>query len=285
MVAGEIKLVNLSRGIDKVSYLSIIPRDAEFLNSEKNIDVLFVGGSNTAFSISAKYVSEKLKLEAYNLGRHASLDLRTYLRFVMRELSERGKEPIIIVSPELYMYDQKSKLDPINCWLSPYLRLYDILTYACIVEHNKFALKLLLRGKVQKNIDFYSANYFDEYGDYSYPKDFPVIPIQEDVPGNLGNIQRYKDSDLLKDLRKMYDQIYFFPVVIPQYHCDSSAFKAKDYLEFLSAFNPNNASIEHVTVCGPNSQFLDTSYHTSKELRAIRSIEVAKFLKSLMKID
>ena len=54
-------LVSLTEHVlrnDTTSYLSILSKDKEFLESNEKLDVIVVGGSNTAFSFSAKDASK-----------------------------------------------------------------------------------------------------------------------------------------------------------------------------------------------------------------------------------
>ena len=39
------------------------------------------------------------------------------------------------------------------------------------------------------------------------------LPVTSDIPGNLGTVQRYKESTLLADLKKIYENLYFVPAL------------------------------------------------------------------------
>ena len=83
----------------------------------------------------------------------------------------------------------------------------------------------------------------------------------------------------------MYKNIYFLPIVIPNYHCKNSEFSSDDYQDYLSSVNFVQLSDDHFTVCADDNLFLDTSYHTSKRLRAVRTAEVMSFVEIITNLQ
>lgn len=268
--------------IDESSYLSILGDDSRYLVEVDSVDVLLVGGSSTAFSISAKQLSEELDAEVYNLGRHASIDLRLYLTEIAEVLNSRQKNPVILVSPELYAFRPHDNFDKTNCMLFPYWEFSDFLRYGCLVENTVTALKILLRGAAQSDVSFYGSAYFNRFGDYEYPADFPRTSVQSDAPGNLGVMSKYLESTLLDDLKEIYPRVYFVPIVIPAFHCENSDFDSESFRFYIASANNEPRASYDFTVCGADELFLDTSYHVDRELRQKRTEEVSIFLRSII---
>lgn len=268
---------------DDKSYLSQLSQDVQTLRSRGDFDVLFIGGSNTAFSISAAQVSDELNIKAYNLGRHASISLEMYVEAITTVLSEAESNPLVVVAPELYAFSATDKISPVSCSLFPYFSLISKLSYMCVGEHTKNALKVLVFGSAQRETDFYAKRYFNEFGDYEYPIDFPQIPIETDVPGNISRIDEVMtQTTLYENIIDIAPNTIFIPVVLPKYHCESNAFDEEVLVSYLDQRNNLGISTRNFTVCADDVEFLDTSYHTTKDLRKQRGGEVVSFLREAM---
>ena len=111
-------------------------------------------------------------LRYYNLGRHASIDLRLYLSFIVDLLDAADKDPTILVFPELYAFKKTEKIDRVNCWLASYFDFFTPEKYGCLIHNLRTSAKILIRGQAQASTEFYGAEFFNDFGDYDYPKGF-----------------------------------------------------------------------------------------------------------------
>lgn len=269
--------------LDDKSYLSQMAEDVHVLRSRGDFDVLFIGGSNTAFSISAAQVSRELNITAYNLGRHASVSLEMYLGAITAVLSQVESDPLIIVAPELHAFSVTDKISPVSCSLFPYFPLISKVSYMCVGEHTKNALKVLFFGSAQRDLDFYAKKYFNQYGDYEYPSNFPELPIEADVPGSIARIDEViAETTLFDRVTNIAPSTIFIPVVIPQYHCENNTFDQEALASYIDERNNLDVSTRNFTMCADDAAFLDTSYHTTRDLREQRGKEVVAFLREVI---
>lgn len=263
---------------DKNSYLSVFNQDLKRISHSTKIDGIFIGGSNTAFSISAKQVSNKSGKNFINLGRHASIDLIDYVSLISKQLDKKDSKATLIVIPEFYSYKKNIRKSAINCWLYPYWDTFSLNWYLCFPQFTKNILKMIIRGQSQQDTSNYSANFFNRFGDYEYPKTFPVKNLITDVPGYLKAVTNYKESHLINGLRHINNKIILLPPVIPNLHCKNSNFSEIDYLSLLTKVNGFKVVDTNLKICINEKYFMDTSYHTNKLYRKIRSDKVLEYL-------
>ena len=247
-------------------YFCAYNKKMELLENTPTPRVVFVGGSNLAFALDCKRVSDSLNIPVINTALHAGMgfkfildDVATYLR----------KGDIVYVAPEYpHFFGQangESLTLPIVLKTTKYRKLHLLnweqwkIFLKGIPELNKYAEVPSFSG--------YKSTHFNEYGDEVYHLDQPGIEIPK--PGffdptwiDEGFCKYFAEK--LKEIEEMGCKVIVSPCACRQSLYDSQT-KAADLINQHLTKRGYPFNVHPSKHALPDSCAYDTDYHLNKQ--------------------
>ncbi|HAN21269.1 MAG: hypothetical protein A2Y15_02320 [Clostridiales bacterium GWF2_36_10] len=252
----------------------------ERLTSINEPKIILVGGSNFAFGIDSKLITDELNMPVVNLGLHAGLGSEFIL-----ELSKKGinSGDIIIVGLEYALY--KDSIDSSLAWttIENNTYLYSCITkehiYEMIYNAPEYALNKAIKFIFNNDLNsgMYVRSAFNEYGDNIYNR---TENIMEDEYLNTSMVT-ISNNILMDDIIEYLNNYYDYAVelgaeVYITFPCVNSLSIAEGtniigfYNKLKNEVNiPIISNIEDY-ILNPNL-FYDTNYHLNNDGVRIRT--------------
>lgn len=250
--------------------------------------LLIVGGSNTAFGVDSRTLSDALDMPVVNLGLHAGLGLE-YILDEARQFVEAGD--IVVVSPEYEQFygDQiwgRQQLVELAWLHPPSLRFMTAprqlaalaAGFPPVFQDRLRSLWLDFRSPGRhKGHAVYHRDAFNEHGDVVSHLDAATDRVVADMPllrdttdgFNPGVIQAL--NEFHDDVRDRGARVFVMLPTIPARHyrlrqeaVEAIYARLRDEGEAPVLSSPRNQ-------VGPDDHFFDTAYHLSREGRAAQT--------------
>lgn len=245
--------------------------------------IILVGGSNLAFGVDSKLISDSLSLRVINFGVHAGIGLKKPLLDLKNYLTEKD---VVIVIPEFETYDldfYEKELYTIEYMQSKTLissLKLSVKDYIKSIKTNyPRMLKYFLRSYFKNNkmlSSGYNINQFNEQGDY--------IIIDEKRNGQIKF--DYKTEIPISIIMKLknkiqtdYSKVKLFIAPPPTLRKSMDNLRFSDYNQLMKkSFGSRYiCCLEDFSL--NDKQFLDTKYHLTTEGKTIRTKALIKVLK------
>lgn len=274
---------------NKANYLYEYHNKLERLDTLSEPRLILVGGSNLAFSLNSKMVSDSLNINVVNMGLHAGIGLRYMLDSIYKYIR---KGDILIIMPEyshffstyngesdaltsafLYSLDKDSK----------YLNFAQMMTIISGIP-NHIWVNLRARESDEYN---YSAYNFNEFGDELAHR----FQKSEDIKfynSILNDINKYAIQDFSDKIKKLKQNgcyvLLFWPITV--YTNYKSQKEAIDKITEELAMNNLLFALPPCYFVQPDSVAFDTPYHLNGQavdesafrmIKALRIIYNDKF--------
>lgn len=158
---------------DNHIYLDEYGKKVELLRDTPSPRVIFLGGSNLAFGIDSKMVSDSLGINVVNYGLQAGMGLKLMMQDAIQYCSEGD---ILVIAPEYEhffgnAYGESGTLSVLALLYPGVVRNFDMRNSLVVANGLKDALFIMSSSFVNKisgNVEFdypYSALSFNDYGD------------------------------------------------------------------------------------------------------------------------
>ena len=276
------------------TFVGALDEKYERLSSIEGEKIVVVGGSSVAFGVDSELLSRYTGMPVVNFGLYAALGTRLMLDL---SLPYVGEGDIVIISPEL---------DPqtLSLYFNPDTTLKALDDDWSMLSHvdgeNIPSLlgalwrfvqdKISRMGKTDTTGDStYLAKYFDELGDYDYPREYNVMAIYYDpntpinlVPEALGEdflaFADYLNTYIAAAERRGASVYVSLPpmneLALTEGSLEEGA--AEEYLARLSSYiNCDVIDDLSAAVMGAG-YFFDTNYHLNEVGRTARTVKLAE---------
>lgn len=281
---------------ERDSYFKAYTHKLNRLRTTESPRLILVGGSNVAFGIDSKMLSDSLKMNPINFGLHAGLSLRYVMRDVIRY--SRPNDLIILLPEYESFYNKGGGERPAFSQLLYYNCLHgwmDMSFYEWINALNGFLYTpvFYLRGMLDKNpptIFHYSYSGFNKYGDeYShwfFPSQKNASKSISNVPYKIRLVNDKEEAWFIELYNKLIERkatVYIFPpAMVEAGLADGNRMgKIKGCEAFFKRHRLSYASLIEQSIF-PDSTFFDTPYHlndagvlmnTQRLIREIRRLQ------------
>lgn len=258
--------------------------------------VVFIGGSNLAFGLDSKFLSDSLNVSVLNLGLHAGLGLKLLCDIYLPYVREGD---VVIISPEYgHFWGETAYGEPTTMGDLPfvnnsyeffkkcnYKQVKNILT-GFSQQNTKYFLKSVVQfvnGKESSSTYFqYSIRGFNEYGDET--SHLVLEPVSVSFAGH--RISKPFNDDFfcyfineIHKLRTRGISVY----LIPPATCYENYLMNEDLIMDLSNRMKENGILwlgDPGDFSYDNSLMYDTPYHLNKEGRIKNSEKILLLLKT-----
>ncbi len=273
----------MSAGRDKLDYL-------DSLGSPK---IVFVGGSNLAFSLDSQKVENELGIPVVNMGLHAGLGLRLMLNEATRSLHAGD---IVVIVPEYEHFDELS-LDGRPGELGPFIKscprclrgvtnvnqLKNI--YIGILQKLEGYLEQPLKGDESDLV--YCRKCFNKWGDVVAHLEVVAPAEIKDLPEGDAPLQRefLRDDSPIVLLNDFYENqaskgvivVLMFPGIPEEMYSmgESSYLFLYERLSIGLSIPILGTPKDFVF---PSAYFYDTAYHMNRDGREIRTQKIIAFI-------
>lgn len=259
--------------------------------------LLIVGGSNTAFGVDSRSLSDALALPVVNMGLHAGLGLE----YILDEASHFiGEGDIVVVSPE---YEQfyggqvwgRQQLVELAWLHPPSLRFMtsprQISALAAgfppVFQNRLRSLWLDLRSPDrQTGHAVYHRDAFNDFGDVVSHLDATTDRVVEDMPLLRDTTDGFNPAaihalnDFHDEARDRGARVFIMLPTIPEHHYRLR----RDALESIWERLRDEATAPALGTLrgqvGDNDHFFDTAYHLSREGRAAQTRRLLGLLRA-----
>jgi len=254
---------------EPMDYLQQYPVAKRFLEStDREKQILLVGGSSLSFSVSAKTLSEALRLPVYNTGYHAGVGYKKTQDYIGGAF--KPERDILVYSPEFGFIGQNPE----------YSRVYCALVFVLTVR--------LAAGAARKPSKFYDSRHFNDFGEITahlepedHRKQFDPVPADLPTEEELKLFLQH-----IEGLRGEGFEVHFIPPMVDQRICTNW----QDMERILQAVNAtvNLEGAKHIEitrgrVCRPTENFFDTAYHMNEIGRRAKTEAFRQEISSLLK--
>lgn len=266
---------------NKDNYLYEYHKKLELIDTVPSPRVILVGGSNLAFSIDSKMVSDSLGINVVNMGLHASIGLRYMLDSIEKYLRYGDT---VIVMPEYSQfytsYNGKVEALPSAFLYSldfnpSILNLSQIMTVISGIPNHVLGNIVTLKGEWT-----YSANNFNKFGDevsHRQEKSRKIhifSPPQTKI--NMNDLEDFTSK--INDIKNIGCHIMLmWPITIETNYI--SHLRIIDEISKELEKKNLNFSVNSDYFVQPDSMAFDTPYH----LNGIAAEESAKRLITILK--
>ena len=243
--------------------------------------IILVGGSSLGWGISAKKLSENLKITTLNSGIHAGVGYKNYFRTIENYIDKN--EDILVISPEYemdinnrYFFKRSSQFCEITLFV---INNYPI---DCIGYSMTKIFKLI--NLIRKIDPEYQRDGFNEYGDYvlHYDKN-KIINKFRDVCIDINlNALEEKYVTYWNEFKKNGYKVVYIPNLIPESACSKPEKLEKFHNILFKNFGVKG--FENTKLVTKNNKlFYGSRYHLSKEGVEIKTNLFEDHLKSYLK--
>jgi hypothetical protein len=286
--------LNPLTGGNQHDYMAAMIDKHRRLDSLPSPKLIFVGASNLAFGLNCRIIEDSLKMPVVNMGLHGGLGLS----FILKEgRSNIQAGDIVILSIEHYvgvkgdpqlikrtidLYPPAAEYAQADGLTKPIAAMFDPLSISAYVKRIQTnSLEGVRRVEVAAPKWGYRRELFSSYGDVvaelnlPMPKEIKVSKFgHNDYHDGIDELNAYADYVRSRDAL-----VYF---IYPDYR--ESAYQInKDGINHLAELFQRNLKIEIINTpedfVFPDSLFLDTVYHMTKEGREQRTLALVRILK------
>lgn len=269
--------------IDEDDYLQAYNKKCELLEQTPSPRIIFVGGSNLAFSLNSTLIQDSLHLPVVNYGLHAGIGLKFMIDDIMGYVR---KGDILVIAPE-YSHFYKSGgygdlgtfslLMAVSNWKK--IHLLDCQQKLNIIKGLPEIWKHAKWMQVVKNLHEYRASGFNELGDETRHRKLGNNSLlnYSTIEGDLDPYFTDYFVQAVKSLQKKCT-VYIIPPVIT-----NVAYKAyEEKIKKLDAYLKSN---DIPFLVAPEKHALDikcaydTHYHMNEEGTNIFSLAVIDEIK------
>lgn len=245
-------------------YFEAYKRKCELLDTTPSPRIVFVGGSNLAFSLDSKRVSDSLQLPVVNSALHAGIGLK----FIIDDVTPRLREgDIVVVSPEYQHFDGGCHGESMTLpmvlkatgWKN--LHLLNLKQWGVVLNGIPQFRKY---QKVKMDERTYIASNFNEYGDEVAHLALPGIEIPAPGPAVTPIDEEFCEY-FGRKLKEIDEKC---KVIVTPCVCRESLYKAykptidKIEQKFVELGYPFNVATEKHAL--HDSCAFDTDYHMNK---------------------
>ena len=276
------------------TFVGALDEKYERLTSIDGEKIVVVGGSSVAFGVDSELLSRYTGMPVVNFGLYAALGTKLMLDLSLPHI---GEGDVVIVSPELdpqtlslyFNADTTLKALDDNWAMAQHLNSGDL-------PATVGALWRFLQDKISRINDpsvtdegVYLSRYFDENGDYDYPREYNVMPIHYDpntpinlVPEALGeDFIAFADylNDYIAAAEKLGATVYFSLPPMNELALTEGARAegvAEEYIELLSSYLDCEIIDDLSTALMGAGYFFDTNYHVNETGRTFRTLKLAE---------
>ena len=269
----------------------------ERLNSLEGEKIVVVGGSSVAFGLDSELLERYTGMPVVNFGLYADLGTKMMLDLSLSGISEGD---VVILAPELdrqtlsLYFNNESALMALDddMTMARHLKVKDILS--CIGGAWKYAQDKRDRylGNTEISLDaIYRSEYFDEYGDFDYPRSENVMKSYYD-PNNhivLDKSEYGKEldefinyvNDYIKKCTRLGAKVLFS--YCPMNELGLSVGSDSEAIAEFDAFLKDNLKCEIISDIGDYilnpGYFFDTNFHLNDTGVKLRTIRLARDLR------
>ena len=287
-------LIIMVKPVNHIHYLAAIIDKHEILERAETPQIIFVGGSNLAFSLDSELIQNEFDLPVTNMGLHGGLGLKYMLNEIKYEIDSGDT---IIVMPEYQHFDKTaSNGESIlgRMWevypesirhMSSFAQIAPILeSHPRVLRKSMYDLLLLFKDgtPIQRcENDIYCRDGFNSFGDVvgnqgnlfeaqSWEKSVVISQQTVDVIAELNDFNTFANS--------RGASVYFLFPGIPESIVDSDEGGCMDLYELLvdslhiEILNQPSNSVY------PHTFFYDTEYHMNDDGRNVRTQDVITWL-------
>ncbi len=249
--------------VGKNNYLRAYTTKMEMLDSVPSPRIVFVGGSNLAFSLRSDIIADTFDINVVNSALHAGIGLR----YMMNDIDSRLRnDDIVIIAPEYSQFtsamDGNEEALPAVWLISDNHKILN-LTFKQITNIISGIPRLLYVNYKTSNITdpIYAANTFNKFGDH-------ITHLDEKRKGNI-NVKPLKflneeycktTSEKIKEWRKRGMTVLLIPPACIQSNYIANKGRINEiYSEMETLGTPFLIRAEAHTL--PDSCAYDTEYH------------------------
>lgn len=273
------------------NYLMEFPVKRKMLEQKESPRIIFQGGSNVAFGIDSKTISDSLHLPVVNSGLHAGLGLK----YIMdSSFSLYRKDDVLVIMPEYeHFFGKGAYGEEITLGYLPYIgTLSDFrnLNYCQFAVVSKGFVQMTLRnildackGKsVTEDKFVYSKSGFNEWGDEisHWYKKRDIEPAVESPLPELNTAYIDYFATQIAELRKRGVNIVLLPPATSAANVKMNQNKLEELTAMFSLKNiPFSAPCN---LFGYDSTYIyNTLYHLNKSGVSVNTYHVISALKKL----
>ena len=278
------------------SYYAVM-RDKYFHNLNRTEpELIFVGGSNLAFGLETKQISQTLDVPAYNFGFHAGLKRDFFLNALKANVLE-GDTIVLILEYTAFMEDLMSEditwytvdncKELIKC--IPSSNRFNLLRYYPIYLFKKVSDKLTDPHPVPSD-KAYAYDSFNEYGDNifirnenirtpSEIKDRAYIEIKKD---NISDESMKALTDFREYCQSRGAKVYASCPSVDKYavkEIENNGIDFKNYFEENTGIKMISDPADYIL---PTDLFYDTDYHLNTKGVEVRTNMLIEDLKTVL---
>lgn len=269
------------------SYIYEINHKLRLVDSMPSSRIIFIGGSNVAFGVDSKAISDSLGITAINTGLHASIGLKYQIESVAEKLK---KDDIVIIMPE-YQQFYKDQFYGESYILSSMFKYR-----GCRDLHlmNFRQIENVICGMTKTAFDdiwyahrvdtMYSSLNFNSFGDeihhrhINFNKKIKLEPVNGDLNSNAIN----STAELIRKLKGRGHIVLFFPpLTVERYHKMN-----RQRIEALTSALADAGipfDIETGSHALPDSCSFDTHYHINDAGVRLITPQLANRIRAVIK--
>lgn len=280
---------------DENQYLCEYNHKVELLQAIKHPRMIFIGGSNIAFGLNSKTISDSLNVNVINFGLHGGIGIKfpiedcldyiqngdiaifqfEYEDFISGGNGEKETFPLFMISTN---WRNMSRLNYIQ-WLNIIVGMPQVAT-TNLSRLFKFPMRGSLDTPSNSSKFLYLKSGFNIFGDevshYSYPSKKIIFSGSKSEKRNV-------DKHFIKWLKRMmtlYEQKGARVIMLPP-ACSASHFQKsynEDIKKHLQKIN-HPYIVEPITMVLDDRYCFDTGYHFNKEGGELNSANIIKALR------
>ncbi len=280
------------------NYFSALADKHRYAQSIKKPKIIFGGGSNLAFGLSADTVQNQLKMPVVNLGLYAGFGLDFMLKEILFEVK---KGDIVVLSTEFYLAKKGEDFTQQTAiWAFP--PADDFMVYDHTGDYLLRKVQFLVR--YARNLIFYpnhtqNPSISDTHSDYfragfsekgdllAHLNNTKIRPI-----GDFQNIDYQDYTQEIKEINLFINQVKSKGASVfwcfPSFSDTAFKINKKGVLAFekqiLSGLNCPKINRLADSIF-PEDCFYDTHYHLTNPCRLQRTLDIAKALKKEIAIS
>jgi len=248
----------------------------KLIETKGNKRIILLGGSSLAWGVSAKKITDDLKILTLNSGLHANIGYKNSFKIVSKYIDK--KKDIIVISPEYILTKGRSKE---NCYiLNVVLKKIDIFCIGSNLSRVMLKPQLL----IDNNNDYFMGG-FNEFGDYEFRKN-QNLNMKNKV--NFNSVCKNINLDELihnyipfyKKLKKENFKIIYIPNLIPKSSCINQIKLSKFHNALQNEFGVND--VKNFKLILDDEFFYDTNYHLTKKGIDIKTNQFLNFLNKII---
>lgn len=251
-----------------------------------NPRMIFIGGSNVAYSINSKMIRDSLNVNAINCGISVALGGKYMIDEALPHL--RKGDIVVIAAEYVHFYETMYGL-PVNvapAMLATQFRNLHMLNATQLVYcfsgmHTAIRMRLLSMSRQSDGDDedheIYDARSFNEYGDVAFRMTPHTDRVKETIDGELSEEYCQCFLDRIRRIEQKGCRVLLSPPVICKQSYQPEV--AHEVAQWLSA-NGHPYIVSPDRHCMPDSFGLDTDHHLTEEGSRVFTAQLINELKA-----